>query len=171
MKKSALLFLMFFLQNTEVVKLPEYYSGDGIIFNKSSKYPFVEPDYKFAYTPTIKDINQTEKFLQYHYYEYETNVLDSFNLDKSKIKCRFKKPENVKKKFYKYNRQYAGFINNSNDTIIYIGLLNFSNKKLAEKYFDGWKENIFWGFDGFYEKNQKCYRYNISKKKFVYRIK
>lgn len=48
-----------------------------------------------------------------------------------------------------------------------IGLLNFSNKKLVNNYFEGWKDNIFFGFDGFYQKN---YRYNLSKKKFVYKL-
>lgn len=171
MKKNALLFLIFFIQNTEVIKLKDYYSGEGVVFKKNVKYPFVESNYKISYTPTITDINKTEKFLLSHYYEYESNVLDSFNLDKSKIKCKYKNPNNVKKKFYKYNRQYVGYIDKSNDTIIYIGLLNFSNKKQAEHYFDGWKENIFFGFGEFYEKNQKNFRYNLSKDKFVYKIR
>jgi hypothetical protein len=170
MKKSAILFLIFFIQNTEVIKLKEYYSGEGVIFNKNVKYPFIEPNYKVSYTPTVADVNKTEKFLMSHYYEYETNVLDSFNLDKSRIKYRYKKPENVKKKFYKYNRQYAGYINKSNDTIIYVGLLNFSNKKNAE-HFEGWKEMIYFGFGVFYEKNQKTYEYNLTKNKFVYKIR
>lgn len=163
-------FLIIFVQTPDIIKLNDYYSGEGVIFNKDHKYPFVEPDYKTAYTPTIKDIKETENFLFNNYYEYETNVLDSFNLDKSVIKIKFKKRENVKKLFFKYNRQYVGYTNKCNDTIIYVGLLNFSNKKFANKYFEGWKDNIFFGFDGFYQKNQKNYRYNLSKNKFVYKL-
>ncbi|AYN03968.1 hypothetical protein EAG11_07005 [Flavobacterium sp. 140616W15] len=57
----------------------------------------------------------------------------------------------------------------SNDTIIYIGLLNFSNKKLENQHFKGWKEFVFFGFDGFYEKKQRNYKYNLSKNKFIYK--
>lgn len=171
MKKIALLFLIFCTQNTEIIKLKEYYSGEGVIFNNNAKYPFVEPKYKTPYTPTIADVNKTEKFIFDNYYEYETNVLDSFKLNKSKIKCKYKIANNVKKMFYNYNRQYAGYLDKSNDTIIYINLLNFSNKKIAQEYFDGWKENIFFGFGEFYEKNQKNYRYNLSKNQFVYKIR
>ncbi|MCC9070171.1 hypothetical protein LNQ49_00940 [Flavobacterium sp. F-65] len=170
MKYIAILLLAFIIENSTVIKLEDYYNGEGVIFDKSIKYPFVEPNYKKGYTPTMDDIKKTETHLLNNYYEYEANVLDSFNIDKSKFNVKFKKPLNVKKKFLKYNRQYAGFIDKSNDTIIYIGLLNFKNKKLANKYFEGWKENIFFGFDGFYEKNQKTYLYNLSKNKFIYKL-
>ena len=91
-------------------------------------------------------------------------------MDKSVIKSKYKNPKNVINKYYKYNRQYAGFINKYNDTIVYVGLLNFENKRKANNYFEGWKENIFFGFDGFYEKNQENFLINLSKKEFVYKL-
>jgi len=169
MKKIALILLVSILQYPKMIKLEGYYCGEGVIFDVNTKYPFVEPNYKIPYTPTIDDVKKTENFLFKNYYEYEATILDSLNLDKSKIKAKYRDPKNVKNKFFKYNRQYIGFVDKSNDTIIYIGLLNFSNKKLAKQHFEGWKEFVFFGFDGFYEKNQRNYKYNLSKNKFIYK--
>ena len=36
-------------------------------------------------------------------------------------------------KYYKYNRQYAGFINTSGEKIIYIVMFNFANSKKGQK--------------------------------------
>ena len=165
----SLIATAFFLQ-FPIIHLENYYSGEGVIFDKTVHYPFVEPTYSKPYKPNIEDIKFSEKFISEHYYEYKTNVLDSFHLDKSVIKLKYKQPKNVINKYYKYNRQYAGFINKNNDTIVYVGLLNFENKKKANNYFEGWKENIFFGFDGFYEKNQENFLINLSKKEFVYKL-
>lgn len=170
-KKVFFILIISIIQNTEIVKLKDYFSGEGVIFNKNVKYPFVETDYLSSYTPKIEDIVKAENFLMNNYYEYETNVLDSFKLDKIKINVKYKNPRLVRKKFYKYNRQYIGFINKSNDTIIHVILLNFSNKNKANENFSGWRENIVFGFGEFYEMNQKNYRFNLSKKKFEYRVR
>lgn len=106
-----------------------------MIFDSSVKYPFVELNYDKAYTPNLTEIKRAENILSEKYYEYRTNVLDSFNVDKSIIKKRLKKPKNVIKKFQKYNRQYISYVNKSNDTVISIGLINFANKRKAEKNF------------------------------------
>jgi hypothetical protein len=170
MKLLLTLLIVVFIQNATVIKLEDYYCGEGVIFDKNIKYPFAEVNYKEGYTPTIDNIKIVEEYLFHNYYIYETNLLDSFNLDQSKFKLKFKKAAKVKKKFLKYNRQYAGFISKSNDTIIYIGLLNFENKRLANKYFEGWKENILFGSHGFYQKNHEKYFYNLTKNKLIYNI-
>lgn len=167
MKKMTLIFLVSILQYPKIIKLDGYYSGEGVIFDVNTKYPFVDSNYKTPYTPTINDIKEAESVLFKNYYEYETSFLDSLNLDKTKIKEKYRNPTNVKTKFFNHNRQYIGFVDKSNDTIVYIGLLNFSNKKLANRYFEGWKEYVFFGFDGFYEKNQTNYKYNLSKGKLI----
>lgn len=173
-----LLFLEFTLgfsqEKSKMIELPKFYKGEGVIFNKSAPYPFKKSDYKKPYTPTIEDVKKAENFLFENYYDYELKVLTYFKYDKSLIqkllKSKYKEPKKVKKKFCKYNRQYAGYINYSNDTIIYIGLLNFSRIKKAEQRFTGWKDELLMGFGDFYEKNQAFYNINMNKKDFVYRL-
>jgi len=150
--------------------MEEYYSGQGVIFDSSVKYPFVGLNYDKAFTPNVSEIKRAEKILSEKYYEYRTNVLDSFNSDKSIIKKRLQEPKNVIKKFYKYNRQYVSYVNKSNDTIITIGLLNFANKRKAEKHFKDWKKTIQFGFHGFYEDNQEWVSINITDNGFIYKI-
>ncbi|RBP29092.1 hypothetical protein DFR65_106113 [Oceanihabitans sediminis] len=163
-------FLSLILISFQIIELKEYYNGQGVIFDSSVKYPFVEPNYNKAHTPNLSEIKRAEKILSEKYYEYRTNVLDSFNVDKSIIKKRLKKPKNVIKKFHKYNRQYISYVSKSNDTIISIGLLNFANKRKAEKNFTDWKKTIQFGFHGFYEDNQEWVSINITDNEFIYKI-
>ena len=148
----------------------ELYAGEGVIFDASVKYPFTEKNYKEPLNPNILEIKRAEKILSEKYYEYRTTILDSFNTDKSIIRKKLKVPKNVVKRFYKFNRQYIGYMNNSNDTIITIGLLNFANKRRAEKYFPDWKKTVQFGFHGFYENNQEWISINITENEFVYKI-
>jgi len=170
MKLAISIILLAVFGKFQVITLKKYYNGQGVIFDETAHYPWIERDYVKPYKPSIEDIKKAEKFLSENYYSYEQNILDSFQITKHKISLEFKNPKNVIKKFQKYNRQYAGFINSSKDTIIYIGLLNFANKKKAEEYFDGWKEIIMLGSDGFYDKNQDSFLINQTKTSFVYRI-
>ena len=95
---SIIAFIGISLISFQIIELKEYYNGQGVIFDSSVKYPFVELNYDKAYTPNLNEIKRAEKILSEKYYEYRTNVLDSFNVDKSIIKKRLKKPKNVIKK-------------------------------------------------------------------------
>lgn len=160
---------------TKSIKLPEFYRGIGIIFYEFEDYPFNELNYKKSYTPTTQDIIKAERFLHQNYYDYLTKLYLQLNYNKNLINKlvneKYMKSNKVKKKFCKFNRQYAGYINTSRDTIIYLGLLNFSKRKKAEKMFEGWKSQIVIGFGDFYYDNQKMFRINISKNEFVYKVK
>lgn len=163
-------FVSMILISIQIIELKEYYSGQGVIFDASLKYPFSAKNYSKPLTPNIVKIKRAERILSKKYYEYRTNVLDSFNVDKSIIKKKLKTPQNVVNKFYKYNRQYLAYVNKSNDTIITIGLLNFSNKRKAEKYFSDWKKTVQFGFHGFYKDNQEWFSINVTQNDFVYEI-
>ncbi|MAU16008.1 MAG: hypothetical protein CMH46_10780 [Muricauda sp.] len=167
---SLIAFLGIVLFSFKIIELKKFYVGQGVIFDASVKYPFTELDYYKPITPRISEIKRAEKILSEKYYEYRTNILDSFYVDKSIVKTKLKEPKNVVKKFYKYNRQYIGYVNNSNDTIITIGLLNFANKRKANKYFPDWEKTVQFGFHGFYENNQEWISINITKKDFIYKI-
>ena len=163
-------FVLFLSIQFPTIRLENYYEGEGVIFDESAHYPFVEKNYQKAYTPTKAEIENAEKFISENYYRYKQNILDSFNIKKYKIDTKYKKPEKVIKKYYTYNRQYAGFINTFGEKIIYIGMFNFAKTKEANRYFDGWKEKIFLGNHGYYDKKQDDFLINISKNEFVYKV-
>ncbi|AYN03969.1 hypothetical protein [Flavobacterium sp. 140616W15] len=62
MKKIALILLVSILQYPKMIKLEGYYYGEGVIFDVNTKYPFVEPNYKIPYTPTIDDVKKLRIF-------------------------------------------------------------------------------------------------------------
>lgn len=175
MKKIYLIFFStaIFAQTPQVITLKDYYKGEGVIFDKYAHYPFEEPNYKMGYTPTIEDIKKAESYMFANYYDYEVPALNRLH-QSSLIKKLSQKLENasyVKKRYYKYNRQYAGYVTKSNDTIIYIGLLNFANLKAANDYFEGWKKIIMLGTGGFYYENQRTFDYNLSKDEYIINVK
>lgn len=173
MKNLFLSFLML-VYSPIVITITDYYCGEGVIFDDTTRIPFAIDDYYKSYTPTTSDIIKAEKILFENYYSYRTNVLKHFKYDevliKKYLKEKYKNPKNVKKKYKHYNRQYLGYITNTNDTIVYIGLLNFKNKKKAEEHFQNWKERIIVGFGDFSNKNIDFYNVNLTKKDFVYRL-
>src|SRR5690606_1195587 len=124
---------------------------------------------KHPYSPTIRDVKNAERIFMEGYFRYQQKILDTFQSN-YKLKHALKKPKVVKRKFKNYNRQYAGYVDTSNDTIIYIGLFNFKNKTKAEQYFSQWKKVIFLGSEGFYSKNQEHVQINISKRDFIFKI-
>jgi hypothetical protein len=161
---------MLSIQQPQVIKLREFYRGEGVIFDKHTNYPFEEPDYKAGYTPTIDDIIETEAFYCRNYYDYWAVFLDAFGKSRSKLDIRYKSSSYVTNKYFKYNRQYIGYINKANDTIVVMVLLNFSSKKNAIERFDGWKERVILGFGEFYERNQNIFNYNLSQKRYILNI-
>lgn len=156
------------IQVPKMITLKEYYCGFGVIFNKEYKYPFVQSVFKEPFTPTITQLKKAEDLLMMSYYDYKNKVIDSFNSNK-KTDIKLKEPKNVKKRFYKYYRQYAGYVNSSNDSIIYIGLFNFSNSKKASIYFEGWDKTLFLGSGEYYENNQESYLINLSKENISFK--
>lgn len=159
-----------FAQTPQIIKLKEYYKGEGVILHKNIHYPFEKLNYKEGYTPTIKDIKKTEQYFFANYYDYEATTLDCLKMYKSKqrLNLKLKKSLFVKKKYYKYNRQYAGYISKSNDTIIYLGLLDFADKKRAIEYFEGWQKN-FTSLSGI-DIRQEIFYYNLTKNKYILNV-
>ncbi|HEX8576322.1 MAG TPA: hypothetical protein VF677_08520 [Flavobacterium sp.] len=163
----SILAIMFF-QSQKIITLEDYYCGKGVIFDEKSNYPFLKEDYEKPITPTIDNIKLAEDILFDKYYIHRVNVLKRFEAKESLIPQKYKKAKSVKKKFNKYYRQYAGFVNRSKDTIIYIGLFDFSNKKQARQYFERWDQLIFLGTGDFYYNHQEHYEINISKNEITH---
>jgi hypothetical protein len=156
------------IQSTQLIKLKEYYCGYGVIFGEQYKYPFVNSGYKTSFTPSVKQLENAERVLLSNYYDYKIKVLDSFK-SKYKISHKLKDSTKVKKRFFKYYRQYAGYVSTSNDSIIYIGLFNFTNSKRASVYFEGWDRTLFLGSGEFYDRNQEFYLINLSRKSIMFK--
>jgi len=169
--KFILSILIFtFIQDSNLIILNEFYSGKGVIFDDSVNYPFIEDDYVTSYVPTIDEVKKAEIFISENYFYYENTISDFFKTKSKNSTSRYRDPKNVIKKYRKFNRQYISYINDQNDTIIYVGLLNFKNKQKADFYFNGWTEMIMAGSGGFYSENQKYFVINLTKKKFVYKV-
>ena len=76
-----------------------------------------------------------------------------------------KKTKNVKKKYWKYNRQYLGYIDSQGNKKIIINLLNFKCRKKAQENFEGWEKSFFVGFGEYYEKNSLRLIADLTSKK------
>lgn len=110
------------------VELDNYYRGTGLIF--STEYDGWLPYnnvYDKRFTPTKAEVRKSEKILIADYERY------------SKEKG-FNTIENIKDYYWKFNRQYFGYINNNDEKLLVINLLNFKNKFQVYQYFKDWKK-------------------------------
>jgi hypothetical protein len=160
----SILVLFTFPSSVKIITLPDFYCGKGAIFDKTSHFPSKNNDYFEAITPTIEQIKRSETILFNDYYNYEINICKFFNSDTTFLKAKYKKPENVKKRYRKYYRQYAGYVNIDKDTIIFMNLMNFTNKKRANDKFEYWDKSILYGFGDWYLNNEELFYINLTNK-------
>lgn len=126
-------------QATIKIKNKTYFKGEGIIFTEQYIPNFYLEEPGKLFTPNFDEISKAEMILQ-----------NKYNLD-----VKTPKIKNIRKEFYKFNRQYIGYINASGNKIIIINLLHLKCKKEFDKYFIDWEENFIVGFGAYYEKNTK----------------
>lgn len=165
---SKTILIIVLLQLHQIVILEEYYKGEGVIFDSTVEYPFDEDDILKRYNPNIEQLKKGEDFLFANYYDYNCTVQN--HLNGSDVNIKFAKPQVVRNKFKHHNRQYLSYITNQNDTILFVALLNFRNKRFATRYFGDWKERVSLGFGDIYYKNQEYYIINLTKNKFIYKV-
>ncbi len=118
------------------------YKGYGVIFNKGYIPPFTGFDTLERFNPSVQEIEIAENIL---YSKFNETGIIEFGKDWKIIK-------NVQKKYTKYHRQYIGCFNSKGDKIIYMYLMNFSNKRKFRENFDAWKE-----------KGWCCRKYDLKK--------
>lgn len=164
----SLIFLFFFTQEKpEIIKLPKYYNGEGIIFTKyhnNSSLSFSEK--QTAFKPNLNQIIRAEEIFINNYPYYRKVISEQYKLT-GKFDIESNKPLKIKKYFKKYNRQYSGYVDSENDSIIFVGMLNFKDLKNADFHFETWKEQIIFGSGKFYEKNHRFYYINLKKSNFL----
>lgn len=136
-------------QSSRQYRNAQLFKGEAIVFSDQYKLPFKHrSDMEAFYTPNDMDIIRAEDIL-----------ISRCNLDIPGI-CN--KPLKIKKKYWKYNRQYLGYVDKSGNRLIIINLLNFKRKKWANKYYEGWQDAFFVGFGPFYEKNTSIVIANLD---------
>ncbi len=160
--------LCFGVQAQSQVRLPSFYKGCGIIFTEESKVN-VSLDLGEFFEPSVEDIKKSEQVLYENLVNYLEGkflrVREEYPLTKKEIN-KWKKAINnadAKKLYRNYNRQYAGFINEADERLVYMRLINFRNPKQSKKYFANWKEEIVVGFGDFYEENTSVFVINIDR--------
>ena len=118
-----------------ILKENNIYQNDkqiGVILKDTTILKYSSKISVKQYEPNYNDIILFEKMLS------DNNVINNndFVSKAEKISC-------VNYKFRNFKRQYSGYINNSNDTILLVNMLSFKNPKKSEKYFDKWKSDNY----------------------------
>ncbi|WP_411032420.1 hypothetical protein [Spongiimicrobium sp. 3-5] len=154
--------------NSELISLKDYYRGESVIFKKDYTPLVNRSNFKESFTPTKEQIKEVEKMLIAQYNSSKVSMVDSLRKKNPNENLVYPKPaNNVKRKLCKYKRQYFGYIAKTGDTIISVNLLNFKNKRKANKYFSNWKTEYVVGFDGFYYDNMEYFNANLTKNKLI----
>jgi hypothetical protein len=132
----------------------KFYKSQGVIFKQDYKINFEVKGLEKRFTPSVQDIQKAESLLLNNY--------NSIMSSDERI-LNFQPIKSVKRKFEKYVRQYLGFIDSSNNYIIFIQLLNFNvSHKDKERSFNGWKSYFITGSGTFYESNTSRYLVNLN---------
>lgn len=148
--------------NSKIIEMDDYFRYESVVFTEDYKAPFQISDFKKSFTPTESQLKEAEKLLKEQYNLSKRKIVDSLsNAGREGLKYP-DEVKNVRKKLCKYRRQYVGYVNKDNDTIISINLLNFKKRRKAEKYFTDWETRYIVGFDGFYYKNMEYFDANLT---------
>lgn len=153
-----------------VIELPNFYRGEGVIFDDRVDLRIEIDSMLRRFTPLLEDIEQAEDVLANQYINLYKRYYEKLKRDYSLSQAELKDWEiaidslsrNQHKLRY-YNRQYAGYIDLNGDRRIIIKLLNFKSKKKAEKNFSNWKSDYIIGFGHFYESNMFSVDVNLGK--------
>jgi hypothetical protein len=136
--------------NSYVFQNREMFRGYGVIFTAEYKSNIILKNKQTLYTPSKNEIEQAEVILRNRY-----------NIDLTTI-AWFKPLKNVKKAYYKYNRQYLAYIDLKGNRKIIINMLKFSCKKKSIKKFERWDSQLFVGFGEYYEYNVKTFEVDLD---------
>lgn len=155
---KAILLICILICPTLIFEGGEYYDGYGVVFPTSYSPSFLRKSFKKAVLLTGCDIERTEEIISSQLVE---SLSKQPNLD-------WVFSETPKEFFWNYNRQYYGYENFSNDTIIVVNLLNFNKRRRAEKLFSEWKSEFIVGSGIIYERNMMTLKINNTKEKIIF---
>ncbi len=149
-----------------ILILQEEKRGCDVIFTESY---FGNPNYynsrfrfgKKEITPNFSHIKRAEKIFFSNYNKFLKDEYKKYKILDPNVKLI--QYNNIKKHFLKWKRQYVAYVDENNDTIIFIKFLDFTNKKTAKKFFEDWHREIFLCADGACDKMTKNVFINISR--------
>lgn len=152
------------------INLKEIYKGCGIIFtDKDSVDIFRDNEF---YVPTKAEVKKAENIFinEYKYYLEQKfkETSSKFEISDEDKNDWIETIENTdpSNDYKKYNRQYAGFYNDSGQKLLVIHLLNFGKRNFKE-YFSNWKNKFELGHGDFYEENSRLIFVNLETSKVV----
>jgi hypothetical protein len=117
--------------DSSIVKIKEYYTGYGKVFNENKSGILSSLKGKSIFNPNAEDLLLAEKLMTEKY----TDLIKSDERAKSLINTEYSQH------YYKFYRQYIGIINNLGDKVIFIQLLKCCKKKI-KKCFPDWKQEL-----------------------------
>lgn len=162
MKKISIWLLLFSMPNficisiiaqtTFVYRNPYFFKGESIVFTSEYKSRILLKDMISRFTPSKEDLDSAENIFKKRY-----------NIDLQESKELYVAPvKNVTKEYKHYRRQYLGYINNKEEMVILIQMLNFNDKKMAKRKFEGWESEFEIGLGGWYEGNIFIFEVNLT---------
>ncbi|MCA0238689.1 MAG: hypothetical protein LCH81_20115 [Bacteroidetes bacterium] len=127
----------------------DLFKNESVVFTENYHPPIKLPAGTKLFTPSIQDIIQSEQILIEQY-----NILMK--------KEGWQEQKNIKRKYYKYKRQYIGFLDSKGDKKIIVNLLNFKRCKKPDANYPNWDSEYLVGFGSYYEKNTRRYVINLD---------
>lgn len=142
MKKIILLNLILILSISCSVKSTDLILWDNNIYQNSKQLGII-----LKYTTTIKYSSKISLKQYEPNYEdivlFEKMILNHNVINYNEFISKAEKINDVNYKFRNFKRQYSGYINYSNDTILLVNMISFKNIRKSEKYFDKWKSDNY----------------------------
>ena len=119
---------------SSIVEYKQFSNGQGVILDKDYNPKIRLPDLKERFTPSDIMILKAEEMLHLEY----------------------------QKALRKFHRQYIGYINDRNDSILLVQFLRIVSQSKMKEYFPNWKNEYIVGFGRFYEENTNRYIINFN---------
>jgi len=153
-----------YTEDSSIIRIKAFYKGYGKVFSShmEANRDFFGNQYSTPIIPTYKEdfkltpelIIETERLF---FQEYNNALNEKYGLEEN----REKDPQ----RFFRHHfRQYLGYINVFGEKEVFFVLMNFKNKRQANKYFRGWDQNIALGTGPFFEKNERRFVVNLCKR-------
>jgi len=143
--------------DSTIIQIKSLYEGYGKIFNQTDNINHFGRLTNFRLSED--EILLVEKIFAEQYNQVQQND--------NRTSHNFKPCKRVYQKYKKYYRQYMGYIDINQNRMVMLYLLNFTQKKMANEYFENWKEEPNSGTGYFYSRNVRKFKINISQKKLL----
>lgn len=138
-------------ENFYSLKMRDFFKPEAIVFKESYKVSILIKDLKKRYTPDTSDILKAENIF-----------LDKYHL--LNVEPRSLNRTETQKMFYKYKRQFFGYINENNEKKVIIQLIDCSKPGRTKRILGkGWDKNFVIHFSEYRVVKIFIYSINLDK--------